>query len=149
MHSSVENNARHYYRLHLDPPLCSDMTIVRVNGKTLETGAASVLIVDLGAGGLRFQTNLQLPVSPNVVLEFETIILQQTIKMFGYVVRSISMSEDLTEYGVQFTMDEDKIARLSQLINTLAIRKRQNRTMTGSRFLTENRDEFLSCADPS
>lgn len=149
MHTGVGNNQRHYFRLHLDPPLCSDMTIVRVNGKTLETGAASVLIVDLGAGGLRFQCKLQLPVTPDVVLEFETTILRQSVKMLGYVVRCTPLDDELKDYGVQFTMDEDKIARLSQLINTLAIRIRQNRVMTGSRFLTEDRHLFLETGSGS
>lgn len=146
MHDGVNQNLRHYFRLHLDPPLCADMTIVRVNGKMLESGVAPVLILDLGAGGLRFESNLQLPVSENVVLAFETTILQQNVKMLGYVVRCISDGVR-KEYGVKFTMDEEKIARLSQLINTLAIRKKQNREMTSSRFLTEDKDEYFASTD--
>jgi hypothetical protein len=134
---------RQYFRLQLDPPLCSDMTIVMVKGKTLEIGSAEVLIEDIGPGGLRFLSHLSLPVNPQVVLQFETEILKQRVSMHGYVVRKNQWSEGIHEYGVAFTVEEGKRVELAQIINLLAIRMRQHLTTPSGRFLMGDRLAFL------
>lgn len=134
---------RQYFRLKLDPPLCSDMTIITINGKSLETGIAEVLIDDIGPGGLRFLSSLTLPVHSQVVLQFQTELFSQTVKMHGYIVRHGKLLEGINEYGVKFTMDEDKHAELARLINRLAIRLRQGSTPSGGRFLKGDKLSFL------
>jgi hypothetical protein len=134
---------REYFRLRLDPPLCSDMTIVTVKGKTLEIGSAEVLIEDIGPGGLRFLSHLSLPVTPQVVLQFETEILNQRVSVHGYVVRKNQLTEEIHEYGVAFTMQEGKHVELAQIINRLAIRMRQSSTTPSGRFLVGDRRTFL------
>lgn len=134
---------RHYFRLKLDPPLCSDMTIITINGKSLETGSAQVLIEDIGPGGLRFLCSLALPVHSQVVLQFETELFSQKVKMHGYIVRHVKLHESINEYGVKFTMDEEKHAELARLINRLAIRLRQGVTPPGGRFFQGDKLSFL------
>jgi hypothetical protein len=134
---------RQYFRLQLDPPLCSDMTIVMVKGKTLEIGSAEVLIEDIGPGGLRFLSHLSLPVNPQVVLQFETEILNQRVSMHGYIARKNQLSEGIHEYGVAFTMQEAKHVELARIINRLAIRMRQRSTTPSGRFLVEDRQAFF------
>jgi hypothetical protein len=146
MQKNMMENQRQFFRLVLDPPLCADMTIVRVKGKTLETGVARVLIVDLGGGGLRFQSTLQLPVTPHVVLELVTEVLGQPLKVYGCVVRSQPVEGPLMEYGMQFTMDEEKIAEISRLTNLLAIRLRQKRVQPSGRFLEGEKLAYLGHA---
>jgi hypothetical protein len=143
MQKNMMVNQRQFFRLVLDPPLCADMTIVRVNGKTLETGSARVLIVDLGAGGLRFQSTLHLPVTPHVVLELVTEVLGQPLKMIGCIVRNQALEGPLMEYGMQFTMDEEKIADFSRLTNMLAIRLRQKGVLPSGRFLEGEKLAYL------
>jgi len=139
----AKENQRQFYRLTLDPPLCSDMTIVQIKGKSLETGDARVLIEDLGPGGLRFLSTLSLIKSTQVVLEFKTEVMGEFLKMHGYIVRAAELTDEIMEYGVQFTMGEEEMAQISRLINRLAIRLRQNRNLPSGRFLTGDRLTFL------
>jgi hypothetical protein len=134
---------RQYFRLKLDPPLSADMTIVTINGKHLELGSAEVLIDDIGPGGLRFLTTLSLPVHSQVVLQFQTELFSQTVKMHGYIVRHSNLLEGINEYGVKLTMDEEKHAELARLINRLAIRLRQGNTALSGRFFRGDKLAFL------
>jgi hypothetical protein len=43
------------------------MTIVMLKGKTMKVGSADVLIEDIGGGGLRFLSDLKLPVNDQLV----------------------------------------------------------------------------------
>lgn len=126
---------RQHFRVQLHPPLCSDMTIVMVKGKTLEVGSAEVLIVDIGPGGLRFQTCLRLPVHPEIVLQFETDVMSQSIQMYGNVVRCHQLDESIFEYGVKFTMDEERHAEIARVFNRLVIRQKKAPHLPSGRFL--------------
>jgi hypothetical protein len=119
------------------------MTIVTINGKSLEIGSAEVLIEDIGPGGLRFLSILSLPVHSQVVLQFETELFSQTVKMHGYIVRHTKLLEGINEYGVKFTMDEERHAELARLINRLAIRLRQGNTPPSGRFFQGDKLAFL------
>jgi hypothetical protein len=141
---------RQHFRVELNPPLCSDMTIVMIKGKSLEVGSAEVLIVDIGPGGLRFKTCLRLPVHPDVVLQFETEVLSQRIQMYGNIVRSAEQEEGIFAYGVKFTMDEEKHAELARVLNRLAIRQKKVETVPSGRFLVGDPHAYLrSTAHPS
>jgi hypothetical protein len=134
---------RQYFRVELDPPLCSDMTIVMIKGKSLEVGSAEVLIVDIGPGGLRFQTCLRLPAHPEIVLQFETEVLSQRVEMYGNVVRNNECDEGIYEYGVKFTMDEEKHIEIARIFNRLAIRLKKGVSPPSGRFLVGDRLAYL------
>ncbi len=139
---TIVNNRQHF-RLSLAPPLCSQMTIVKINEQDIEIGETRVLIEDIGPGGLRFTSLLKLPVHPHVVLEFETELLSTLIIIHGYVVRACEFEPGLWQYGVKFTMDEDKLAALAQLLNIFTIRQKKTSALSG-RFLTGTRIDYLN-----
>ncbi|WP_176560331.1 PilZ domain-containing protein [Brevibacillus dissolubilis] len=118
-------NSRNFFRIELDNPLLADMTIVEMRGQSIETGAASVLIDNISAGGLRYLSNLKLPASQHVILEFEVTILQYPIRLLGYSVRRREVAEDLYEYGVMFTIDDELQDFMVRLMNELAMRLRR------------------------
>lgn len=143
MNVAETEHQRQYFRLCLEIPLCSDMTIVMINGKTLDIGTADVLIEDIGPGGLRFLTSLALPVNSQVVLQFETEVLNQKVKMHGFVVRSSKLLEGINEYAVEFTMEEEKHTELARIMNRLAIRLKQSSSPPSGRFLKGDRLAFF------
>lgn len=134
---------REYFRLNLEHALCADMTIVLVKGKAMEIGSAKVLIEDLGAGGLRFLSHLKMPANDQLVLQFETELCSQQIKMYGHVVRSRSWENDFYEYAVRFTMDEAMHMEIIRVVNRLAIRFRQKGYSADGRFWKGCRRKFL------
>lgn len=143
MAGKAEGHQREYFRLKLEHALCAEMTIVLVKGKMMEIGSATVLIEDIGAGGLRFLSHLKMPANDQLVLQFETELCAQPLKMYGHVVRTTPWEQQFYEYAVRFTMEEGQHLEINRLVNRLAIRYRQKREATDGRFLKGDRREFL------
>ena len=120
----MKQNKREYFRQVFQNPLCADMTIVKIKDNQIDANRTKTCILDIGPGGLRFYTNLKLPVNPYIVLEFQTRIMGQIISLPGYIVRKID-TEEFYEYGVKFVLDEQQHMELSSLLNTLTIRMRR------------------------
>jgi PilZ domain len=140
---------RDYFRLQLVPPLCSRMTIVMLKGKTMKVGSADVLIEDIGGGGLRFLSDLKLPVNDQLVLEFETEVFSRQLKMYGHVVRNSNWNETIYEYAVKFTMDEWAHAEINRMVNLLAIRMRQKSSLPSGLFWQDEKQAYFAKADSS
>jgi hypothetical protein len=135
---------REYFRLKLDPPLCADMTIVMIKGKTLEVGSTKVLIEDISGGGLRFLTHLKLPVNDQLVLQFDTEVFSQLLQMYGHIVRSAQWDVGINEYAVKLTMEDAVHREINRVVNRLAIRLRQKGALPDGSFLRGDRREFLT-----
>jgi len=143
MSDATLKKQRQFFRLKLDPPLCADMTIVLIRGKSLETGSTTVLIEDLSAGGLRFLSHLKMPASDQLVLQFDTELAGQKLSMYGHLVRCVPWEEIFYEYAVRFTMDESEHQKINQLVNLMAIRYRTKRIGKDSRFFHGDPKQFL------
>ncbi|MFD2370258.1 PilZ domain-containing protein [Brevibacillus sp. GCM10020057] len=138
-----ERHRREYFRLRLDPPLFADMTIVLIKGKSLEVGSAKVLIEDIGGGGLRFLSHLKMPANDQLVLQFETLLQDEPLKMYGHILRTAIWGEKFYEYAVRFTMEEAQHLEINRIVNRYVIRSRQNRQVRGEHFLQGDREQFL------
>lgn len=143
MSGEIGGHKREYFRLKLDPPLCANMTIVLIKGKTMEIGSTSVLIEDLAGGGLRFLSHLKMPANDQLVLQFETLIGEEKIKMYGHIVRTNSWEESFYEYAVRFTMEEAQHTEINRLVNRLAIRLRNRKGINDDRYFKGDRCQFL------
>lgn len=51
-------NRRKYFRVECATPICSEVTIVRINNQAVNTGATKVCVEDIGPGGLKFISKL-------------------------------------------------------------------------------------------
>ncbi|WP_425341284.1 PilZ domain-containing protein [Brevibacillus borstelensis] len=120
------------------------MTIVMIRGKSMEVGSTDVLIEDLGGGGLRFLSDLKLPVNDQLVLQFETEVFSQQLKMFGHVVRSGNWNETIYEYAVKFTMDDSAHAGINRVVNLLAIRMRKRSSLPSGLFWEGEKYQFFA-----
>ncbi|GAA4704345.1 PilZ domain-containing protein [Brevibacillus fulvus] len=148
MNAIQNGQKRKFFRLSLDPPLIARMIIITINGKSLETGTAEVLIDDIAAGGLRFLSNLSLPVDSRVVLQFETEVLGQQVKVYGHTIRCSEIMDGIKQYGFLVTMDEEKHAELAALVNKLSIRLRK-RVPNGNFYLGDKLQFFKNMQKPS
>ncbi|MGD8190140.1 PilZ domain-containing protein [Brevibacillus ginsengisoli] len=141
---SMEIEARRaFFRLQFSPPIQAEMTIVRVKGQTIETGNSSILIEDLSAGGLRFLSNLKIPVTEHIILEFQITLMGQSIRLLGYVVWVKPETEGIPAYGVRFTIDENKHVQLTQLLNAIALRQRKNIPLPQTPVYSGSFDEYF------
>ncbi|MFK2825228.1 EAL domain-containing protein [Bacillus sp. B190/17] len=111
---------RRYAGMNLDFPLVASMTLVQIGGRRVELGKTNVLIENIGLEGMRFLSDMRLTVHPNIILEFETKLFHQTIKMYGSVSWMNEVQADIFQYGLEFLVAEKERSELSRLLNQLS-----------------------------
>ncbi|MFC4409960.1 EAL domain-containing protein [Chungangia koreensis] len=134
---------RKFFRVPLHFPLSGSMTLTRINGRTVDVGKTVVLIEDIGIGGLRFLTDLKLTVNPNIILEFETYLFGESIKLLGSIVWMNEVKPEIYQYGVQYVIDESERAEITPILNNLAIKLRNAPLVPDCSFVSDNRYEFI------
>ncbi len=132
------NERRRYFRLRTFVPLCSDMRILQIKGKVVDTPFTKICVLDLSGGGFRFLSELKLPISSEVVLEFQTNILDHKLLLIGHIVRMDIVEDHIYDYGVEFQVDEGKKSQLIRLLNEMQIDIRNNKAIRGCSFCTKS-----------
>lgn len=134
---------REYFRVKLDFPLLASMTLIRIHGRKVELGNTNVLIEDIGLGGLRFLSDIRLTVHRDIILEFETEILGETINMYGSVVWMHEAKPGIFQYGLEFLVEETERSNLAKLLNKFAILLRKNPIVPECNFVKTDRYHFI------
>ncbi|MCA0971697.1 EAL domain-containing protein [Halobacillus litoralis] len=112
---------REHYRVQFDSPVRTRMKLTQVRGKDVDVGFTEVLMKDLSIGGLKFVSALNIPVRPDVKIQFELSLLGQTLNVQGQIMWKNEMKYDTYDYGVQFSVSEVEEAALSKLVNKLSV----------------------------
>lgn len=128
------NEKRRYFRVPLNTPLCSDITIVKINDKEIDSGVNKICVNDIGPGGLLFTSNLNFPADKNIIFEFFTELLDEHIEARGHIVRKTAWKTSIYQYGVCFDIEDKNKEKLIKLFNNLAIKLRNRRGLTNSSF---------------
>lgn len=129
---------RKYFRIPLTFPLVASMTLVRVHGRNVNLGKTEVLIENIGLGGLRYLSDLKLPVSKDILIMFETTILGKTVQLCGSIVWTKELMDDMFQYGVEFALDEKERMELAKRLNKLAIQLKNNPFLPDCSFIDKN-----------
>lgn len=119
----METKSKFHHRqfIRLKPEvLVSFMYIVQIKGIQMKSKHKPVLIDDISPGGVKFTTDLSLPVGEQVILGFHLHILNQWITLEGCVVWSRKF-ENLYEYGVKLRLDPAERIHLIKLLNDLLL----------------------------
>lgn len=136
-------NRRKYFRLQLDFPLCTEMTVLKFKNKPLKVGMSKALIQDISLGGLRYISNIDLPVQEDFVLLFNTEILGRKRQFIGHNVWK-SESNGFYEYGLQFTINNQERDRFAATFNKLTLQLKTNPLLPNCNFLTSNKNKYFS-----
>ncbi|RHW36727.1 EAL domain-containing protein [Lysinibacillus yapensis] len=131
------------FRVPLDYPLSSSMTLSRINGRKVEVGKTVVLIESLGIGGLRFLTDLRLTVNPNIIYSFEIVLFGETIKLLGSIIWMEEIKPDIYQYGLEYAIDENERAEITPILDKLASELRKDPVLPDCSFVTEDRYTFI------
>ena len=59
-------NRRNFYRIKLLAPMCAELTILTINAKEVTKGFSPICIEDIGVGGVRFKSKLNIPMNDTV-----------------------------------------------------------------------------------
>ncbi|GGA81760.1 EAL domain-containing protein [Ornithinibacillus halotolerans] len=140
--AELAKDRRKYFRVHLQFPMLSKMSIIKVGGRSLEIGNSEVLVEDIGAGGIRMLSTLNLPVRPDLVCNFKFIILGKPHNYDG----KISWKEEehgIYKYGIQFILDEIDRDRLIGVLNHFSSQLRRNPFVPECNILAVDRFQYL------
>lgn len=141
--TKIKTERRKYFRVTFPYPLVADMTLTKIHGRNVKLGKSEVLVENIGLGGLRFLSNLRLPVHQDIILEFETEILGNTITLYGSVAWMKELKHQIYQYGLEFSIDENERTNLAKLLNKLSILLRKNPLVPDCRFVKGNRYTFF------
>lgn len=129
------NNRRDFFRIKFKKPLGADMSIFKIGGKKVSLGYTEVVVFDISAGGLRFLSDIKLPVKSDIVLVFETEILDEELNLYGNVVWMKHYEDEIFEYGLEFVFDEKHRETMLQLLNQLQMNIRNQRGVDNYRLV--------------
>ena len=136
-------NQHKCYRVHLDVPLLALMTPIKIHGRKVELGKTDVLIENIGLAGLGFLSDIKLPIHQDTLLQFESKILGNWIKIQGTIIRMHEAQEGIYQYGLSFSIDEDEQKFLSQLLNKFSNMLKKNQIITDCSFVQMDRYQFF------
>ena len=133
---------RNYFRVNILSPMSSQMTLTSIQGKQVELGKTEVLIEDIGPGGLKFLSTIQLPIRPDIQFQFETTIMDQPVKLQGHVVWKNEV-KGIFQYGVHFIIDEDERSSLIKILYNFLLQLKKNPFVPNCGFIKEDRFLYL------
>ncbi|MBK5243067.1 PilZ domain-containing protein [Clostridium sp.] len=99
---------RKFFRIECKTPICTRISIVKVNNKRVTTGTGNICVENISTGGLKFLFSLNLPVSNSIVIEFKLIVEEVSTAFYGYIVRKEEIDRGIYRYGVQFVNKVDE-----------------------------------------
>lgn len=129
-----ENNKRRFYRIKLNNPICTKMTINNCHGRLIKTGVLDVCTTDIGPGGLSFLSTLLFPVDKGIIYNFKFSILGTVQSIKGIIVRQNELKKGVFGYGVMFNCDIREEQECIKLFNTLSIALKRNANNSESTF---------------
>ncbi len=96
---------RKSFEIDPDDPLRASMTLIQIHGRKVELGRSEVWIEEIELGRLQFLSDLRLVVHKDIILEIETVIRGNTMKMYGSVVWMRELKSGKYQYGLDFRED--------------------------------------------
>jgi len=135
-------NRRKYNRLHLTFPLSAQMTLISINGRKVDLGKTEVLVKDIGFGGIKIVSTLELPVRSDFILQFDAMIMHQQVTLNGVIVWK-QEDNDVYQYGINFDVKPEEKEDLIQLLNNFSSQLQKTPLVDGCHFIQENEITYL------
>lgn len=121
----TESNKRDFFRHDFTVPTCAMMKIASIAGKRIGTKSTYICVKNIGAGGLYFASNLDLPLRDDVLFEFDITLANSTIRLDGKLLRKTDGEEN--EYAVKFCFTgEEERQKLMALLNKVVLATRRS-----------------------
>lgn len=138
-----QEDRRKFFRIRFNQLLEADMTILEIRGKKLDIGNTKVLIKNMGPGGLCFISNVRFPAERGITLQFTTELLEEELKVYGCIVWAEEKKNNLYEYGVEFTIDENGRSDLIKELNKVQIKMRNNILFAEGSFISDSYIQYF------
>src|SRR5665647_311105 len=112
-------DVRKSFRIECTTPICTRISIVKFNNKKVTSGTGNICVENISSGGLKFLFSLNLPVSNNMLIEFDFIIEDVSTAFYGYIVRKEKIDSDIYRYGVKFVNKAEDSQQFISKLNDL------------------------------
>ncbi|MFC5465409.1 EAL domain-containing protein [Lederbergia graminis] len=133
---------RKYFRIDLHYPLKAKMTLTSIKGKEVKLGKTDVLIENIGPGGLKFLSNIHLPIRSDIFFQFDTKILNEPITLSGYIVWKEEV-QDIYQYGLQLEIEEQDRDHLIKVLNNLTVQLRKTTKLPNCNFILVDKIDYI------
>ena len=134
---------RKYFRIDFKYPLEAFMTVAELNGKKVQLGNTKVLFENMGPGGLHFISNIKLPARSDIILKFQTKVINEDMTFYGTITYDAEQ-ENLYRYGVKFIIDGKQRDYLIKQFNQFQLQLKKDPLLPGYPFVTENMQTYFS-----
>ncbi|SOC37336.1 EAL domain-containing protein [Ureibacillus acetophenoni] len=141
-HSEMKEK-RNFYRIQLVMPLKATMTITSFKGNVVNLGKTEITIDNIGAGGLRFYSTIQLPVRPDIVYQFETVIMGKEVQVQGHIVWKDESCDGVYQYGISFNIIEKERQDLLKVLNNLTLKLKKNVLVHDTNFVHDDPIQYI------
>ncbi|HZG72801.1 MAG TPA: EAL domain-containing protein [Chondromyces sp.] len=134
---------RKFERTMLAYPIYAVMKVKQIKNKPLQVGGTYVLIEDIGAGGIRILSHLNIPAREDVLLEFNIHFLGKTRIFNGTVRWKKELGDDFFQYGVQFDLTAEEQQNLAKWIEALKEDMANDCELSSVNFVKTDKFAFL------
>lgn len=137
-------NKRKYFRISFIYPLLGTITVQYLNNRHVNIGRSSILIGNIGPGGLCYESQIKFPLNKDFVLGIATKILDHSLSFQGRNVWCNEVDNGLYQYGFEFTMEESERADLVKLLNQLQVKYKKELLLPDCNFIQiKNKANFF------
>src|SRR5699024_1627925 len=98
----------------------------------------TILIQDIGPGGMKFSSYLNLPTNEDIVYRLDLELLGEHYNLTGKIVWSREFKKDIFEHGVEFSISETEREKLTPALFKLATLLREKPTYTDSNMTEDD-----------
>lgn len=97
------------FRFQFEKPVKGLFSIIRRNGKQVQSRSGSVTVIDISPNGLRFQSPLELPIETNQKIEINVSFTINSTKLSynGTILWKRPVQESF-QYGILLENEEDE-----------------------------------------
>ncbi|WP_053600229.1 EAL domain-containing protein [Bacillus sp. FJAT-18017] len=98
---SSTSERRSHQRIQFSSPKSAKISLISVGGKPVQVGCSNVDVMNIGLGGLKFVTGMNLPLRNDHIFQFEFEISDTPIVLTGTIVWKQEV-KDIFHYGISF-----------------------------------------------
>lgn len=97
-----------------------------VNGKVVEKGFTPICIGDIGVGGVRFRSKLNIPVNDTVTFGIKFSMYENEYLLPASIVWKNELKTGYIEYGCEFKMKENEREHYIPIFNRFSVEVAKN-----------------------
>lgn len=135
---------RQYSRFTFKYPIPAKVYVTKIGDKKVSVGYAKGLIENISAGGIRFISQLRLPVKSQLNFKFEFEIIKEKFYLDGALVYKNEEKDNILAYGVRFEISDEERKRIENVINQLTVLTKLDIPIPDTEFVMEEPATYLA-----